>query len=263
MTSEPAPHIPRVPHRNILSRFSELATDRTTLQYLVADLIPDEGWSLLVGQAGVGKSTFAAQMCDAIQQGTRFLGLATRQHTCLYFQADVSMPIWRDQIRRIAPHSHAWSLHNIPAGALDNSNYVAQVQQVIEYTKPGFIVFDALNSMTNSDINTKNVSVILSLVKALSVVEGVQVPYMVLHHPSKATSAKGVDKASGYHGISASCDTYLSLETHHLQVVKSRVTGTKKLNLKKNSRGLWEYNRGGIQAVSIPGNTTTDLKFPV
>ena len=249
------------PSPKILQRFKELANDPLDLTYLVDGFLPDDSSTLLVGDSGVGKSTFAAQLCAALQQGVDFLNMATLQTNCLYFQADVGVPIWREQIKRIAPESEAWSLHSIPNGALDKPEYIEVITKVIDYTKPGFIVFDALNSLTGKDINGKAVMEIIYLMEHLAVdATGNAIPQLLIHHPSK-DGRRGVNGAAGYHGISAAYDTYVSLGLQRLKIEKSRVVTNKILRLKKDNKGLWQLNTAYGESQHSNGDSAEALEL--
>jgi RecA-family ATPase len=231
------------PSPKILQRFRELASDESELSYLVDGFLPDDSRTLLVGDSGVGKSTFAAQLCSSLQIGQSFLGMITKQTNCLYFQADVGVPIWREQIKRIAPMSDAWSLHSIPNGALDKPEYIEVIKKVIEYVKPDFVVYDALNTLTAKDINGKAVMEIVYLMQNVAAYQdGMPIPQLLIHHPSK-DGKRGVNGAAGYHGISAAYDTYLNLGLTRLKVEKSRVITNKVIRLEKDSLGLWHVQK--------------------
>ena len=81
-----------------ISRFTEETED---IEWLVDGLLPDTGWTLLVGKQGLGKSTFAMQLCNAIQEGKEFLGRKVQQRDVLFIQADSDTAEWRMMLKRI------------------------------------------------------------------------------------------------------------------------------------------------------------------
>lgn len=241
--SEYCPHNGKK-RNNSLRTFKELVEDFTPLDFIVDGLLPDAGWSLLVGLPGIGKSTFAIQLCAALHEGLDFLGMTTRQRKCLYIQADTPTSIFREQVRKIAPDSAAWTLIDVPNAVLDSSPYIDILHGIIRYVKPGFMVFDALNSLTAKDINTKASLLAISIMDSLAKVHGKSIPWMLLHHPTKNSASRGVNSASGFGGIAASCAQHFSLMGNRLKIEKGKLSAKRSLNLMKDPMGLWYREEG-------------------
>lgn len=223
----------------VLRTFKQLVQEYQPLPFIVDGLLPDSGWTLLVGLPGVGKSTIAAQLCDSLQYGKPFLGMETKQRKALYIQCDAPTEIWREQIRRIAPDSEALTLVDVPDHALDHANYIEIIKRIILYVKPGFLVFDALNSLTGKDINTKAGLQPIFLMNELTTIGDRKLPWMLLHHPTKSPHSRGVNSASGFGGISAACSVHLTLSSNRLKVEKSKLSGKRSIDLSRTEEGLW------------------------
>lgn len=223
----------------VLRTFKQLVSEYRPLPFIVEGLLPDSGWTLLVGLPGIGKSTIAAQLCDALQYGTPFLGMNTKQRKSLYIQCDAPTEIWREQLRRIAPVSEALTLVDVPDHALDYPQYIEIIKRVILYVQPGFVVFDALNSLTGKDINTKAGLQPIFLMNELTTIGDRKLPWMLLHHPTKSPNTRGVNSASGFGGISAACAVHLTLSNNRLKIEKSKLSGKRSIELIKDENGLW------------------------
>lgn len=222
-----------------LRTFKELVEEFIPLDFIVDGLLPDAGWSLLVGLPGIGKSTFAIQLCAALHEGLNFLGMETRQRRCLYVQADTPTSIFREQVRKIAPDSSALTLIDVPNAVLDSSIYIDILHGIIRYVKPGFLVFDALNSLTAKDINTKQSLLAIAVMDDLARVNGKRIPWMLLHHPTKNSASRGVNSASGFGGISASCSQHFSLLSNRLKIEKGKLSAKRNIELLKDAEGIW------------------------
>jgi RecA-family ATPase len=235
---------------SLVPTFKEFVEEADEHDYLVEGLLPDAGWTLLVGIPGVGKSTFAAQLCSALQEGQPFLGMTTRQKRCLYIQCDTPDQLWKQQLKRIAPNCEAWNVRNVPQNVLDSEQYIDTIKRIITVKKPQFIVFDALNTLTGRDINTKHgagipittMTQIARLQTDLN--EFTDLPWMLLHHPTKAIT-RGVNSAAGSGSISGRCATHLTLSETRLRIEKSKVAPKKNMLLGRNPEGLWYIPEDG------------------
>src|SRR6267378_3416709 len=184
-------------------RIAKFVEEEDNINWLVAGLLPDAGWTLLVGTAGCGKSTFATQLCMALQLGKPFMGRETIQTDILFVQADAPPLIWKEMLKRIAPKSVGFTLVDVPAKCLGNPQYVQSLGSLAAKIQPKFIVFDSLYNLTNVPINTESVLTPVQTMKELAtfaVVKGkvksikevtesdviestYSVPWLLIHHP--------------------------------------------------------------------------------
>lgn len=214
-----------------IRRISEFVQEPATVSWIVTDLLPDVGWTLFVGTQGIGKSTFAIQLCDALQSGTQFMGKETKQTNVLFIQADSQPDEWREMLRRIAPKSHGWTMVDIAVKALDNPSYVQSIAGLIAKISPGFIVFDSLYNLTGKSINTVAALEPIQVMKTLAGL----VPWLLIHHPPQ-----GENRAAGHHSISANCSTLWILLNKKLKVEKCRLSGIKEVSMSRTPEGLWQ-----------------------
>ena len=66
--------------------------------YIVDNLIRENGLYALLGSAKVGKSSFALQLANAVCDGLNFLNLKTKKHPVLYLSTEMTSS---DTISRI------------------------------------------------------------------------------------------------------------------------------------------------------------------
>jgi hypothetical protein len=204
--------------------------ETTTVQWLVADLLPNVGWTLLVGKQGLGKSTFAAQMCNAIAKGEMFLGKKTLQCEVLYIQADSPTVEWREMLKRIAPRGVWYTMVEVPSKCLANPDYITGMKNLIDKVKPGLLVFDSLYNLTNLPINSEGVLVHINLMKKLAG----DTPWILIHHPPHNES-----RAAGHHSIAANCSNEWVLLKNKLKIEKGRLVKDKEILLSRDEDGLW------------------------
>lgn len=204
--------------------------EESRVPWLVADLVPDVGWTLLVGKKGVGKTTFAIQLCLAIQQGIPFLGRKTEQRNVLFVQADSVEVEWREILHRIAPESMGWTMVGVPSFALDNPSYVASIADLISKVKPGFIVFDSLYKMSRKPVNSERVTDTLDQMNLLAG----PIPWLLIHHPPHEES-----RAAGHHSIGGTCSNEWHLLRNKLNIDKGRLVKDKEILLSRDADGLW------------------------
>lgn len=203
------------------------------VSWLIDGLLPDVGWTLCVGAAGVGKTTLALQMCAALQEGVDIFNRHTLKTKILYFQFDSKVREWRAICKRVVPESVGRSVHTAPTYSLDNPGYIASLTDLIQNkAKPGFIVWDSLYKLSQRDVNGVK---ILDVFALLDLICG-DIPYMVLHHPPRNEM-----RASGFNGISGNCTNEWFLASNRLMILKGRLTEIKEIAMQRAEKypGLW------------------------
>lgn len=210
---------------------AKFTTEDDNIEWLVDNLLPNVGFTLLIGKQGLGKTTFAMQLCAALQDGLPFLGRAVKQRNILYCQADSPTAEWREMLRRIAPRSKGYTLVDIPAKSLEIPEYIAQIQDKIERVQPGFVVFDSLYNLTAKPISTEGVLIPINIMKMLCQT----VPWLLIHHPPHNET-----RAAGHHSLAANCSNEWHLLRNKLAIEKGRLVKDKEILLSRDKDGLWE-----------------------
>lgn len=206
-------------------------------EWIIEGLLPNVGWTLFYGLRGVGKTTFAMQLCASIQDGKPFLGRKTKQRNIMFIQSD-SHPIeWKMMLQRIAPKSEGFTVVDVPAKALGNNEYVQRIAHYVEQLNPGFIVWDSLYTLSGSSINTEAVLQSVNIMKDIS---GHDIPFLLIHHPPH-----GESRAAGHSSLGASCSQEWCLLKTRLKIEKGRIIGDaevlrdKAIKLTRDEHGLW------------------------
>lgn len=209
----------------------KFVAEQQSVEWLVDNLVPNVGWTLLIGKKGVGKTTFAIQMCMALQEGVPFLGRVTLQRSVMIVQMDSVEVEWRAILERVAPMSAGFTMVNLPSFALDNPSYVSSMASLIAQVKPGYIVYDSLYKLSRKPVNSERVTDTLEL---LSLLSGT-VPWLLIHHPPHEES-----RAAGHHSIGATCSNEWHLLRNKLNIDKGRLVKDKEILLQRDEAGLWQ-----------------------
>lgn len=213
-----------------ITRIDDFIKEKENITWLVDELLPDMGWTLLYGIQGSGKSTFALQLCSALQKGSQFISRKCLQRNVLYIQADSIEDEWRAIIQRVASDITAWTMVNVPNGALTMPNYQSGLHTLIKRVNPGFVVFDSLYTLSGEDINTKNVLLPINAIKAMLGT----VPWLLIHHCPHDKL-----RASGHNSLAANCSNEWGISETQLHIKKGRVVKKGVIPLSRDENGLW------------------------
>ena len=184
-----------------------LAEPEEVIDWVVKDLLPKGGLSLIVAKPKTGKSTLARQLALAIARGESFLDRETEQGLVLYLALEER----RNDVRSHFKSMGACEEENLkifagmaPADALE------QVRSLAEKEKPLLIVVDTLARLTRiKDLNDYS-QVITGLQPLLAIAREVGSHVCLLHHSKKGES-RGIDSALGSIGIVGTVDTIIEI----------------------------------------------------
>lgn len=210
--------------------YRQFAKEKEDILWLVDSLLPDTGWTLLVGRQGLGKTTLSLQLCVALQKGEPFLGRKTIQTDTLYIQADSSTAEWREMTRRIAPESEGVTAVGVEAKCLSNPVYVQLIAKIVAKQGPGFIVWDSLYNLTAVSINSDAVLQPVNTIKAICG----DIPWLLIHHPPHEET-----RSAGHHSLPANCSNEWHLIKGKLKINKGRLIKDKEIKISRNDVGLW------------------------
>ncbi len=215
-------------------KINKFLEEKDNITWLIDDLLPDVGWTLFYGLRGLGKTTFAMQMCAALQQGCEFLGRRTVKTSILYIQADSVTEEWRAMLKRIAPKSDGYTAVEVPTRCLGNPEYISRLAHYVATFKPGYVVFDSLYNLTAWPINTESVLIPINFMR--DICNGV--PWMLIHHPPHSES-----RAAGHHSLGGNCSNEWSLLKTKLKIEKGRLVKDKEILLTRDKHGLWALHK--------------------
>jgi AAA domain len=225
-------------------RIDKFIKEESQINWLIEGLLPDVGWTLFYGKRGEGKTTFAMQLCDALQRGVSFLGRKTVQTDIMYIQADSIPDEWRQMLSRITPRgSNGYTCVEVPSRCLGTPQYVDSIHSWIDKFKPGFIVFDSLYNLTAWPINTE---AILNPVNIIKDIVG-HTPWMMIHHPPQHET-----RAAGHHSLGGNCSNEWALLKTKLKIEKGRLVKDKEVLLSRDENGLWcKYDEDNEESSAI------------
>lgn len=228
-------------------RISDLVQERVKVEWLVENLLPSVGWTLFHGTHGYGKSTFALQMCDALQQGLPFLGRDTKQTNIMFVQADSDIDEWHAICTRVAPSCKSWTVLDAPERALGNPRYVETMVMYTKRLKPGLIIFDSLYNLCASPTRINTGEILLDINQMKAIANGV--PWILIHHPTKDSN-----RASGHNSLEANCSNEWSMLKDKLVIQKGRLVADKEIKLiRSDLDGKWSLYDDPLKRPSDTG----------
>ena len=208
--------------------------EEDVVPWLVQDLLPDVGWTLLIGRKGVGKTTFALQLATALQEGVPLFEREVKQTNVLFIQCDSPVMEWREIVRRVSKDSIAWTMVNTPTYCLDTPTYVAAIADLIGKVQPGFIIWDSLYKLTRKPVNER-ITDIMELMSLLACDK----PWLLIHHPPHHET-----RAAGHHSLGATCSNEWHLLKNKLAIDKGRLVKDKEILLSRDEDGFWKMKEG-------------------
>lgn len=228
-------------------RIKKFLEEKDSVEWLIEGLLPNVGWTLFYGLKGIGKTTFAMQLCAALQSGTPFMGRKVQKTDILYFQADSVEIEWKEILKRIAKDvkgvTDGFTAVSVPRQALSNPTYVESMTKAIEMFKPGFVVFDSLYNLSAYKINTEKILGDVNAMYDMCVTaDGRPLPWLVIHHPPH-----GESRAAGHHSLGGNCSNEWSLLKTKLSIEKGRLVADKEILMKRNGNGIWELYKSATK----------------
>lgn len=232
-----------------LRSFQDLAEEiLPTLRWLVDELLPGDGWTLLVAKPKTGKSLLAMQLAAALSRGGAFLGIPVEQRRVAYVQLDAPVGDWQAQVRLLPKEYREGPLtldrRDLPLKLLDTNNVgiQSQLREVLKKAEVQLVIWDALEKLTSLDLNKKE-GCQPALERLRSIFPG---PAVVIHHPRKPSGESAdalVDSASGNHYLTADASAIWGLVKQpggkgRLQVL-TRATDVKVDLQREPKTGLW------------------------
>jgi len=193
-----------------------------TPEWLVDGLVPGTGWGLIVAPPKYGKTILMAQLAFALISGSNFLTwrVPVPKRVC-FVQGDAPIEEFQYQVATVRQWSEAADgavdrLHVVEArGSLLGVGEAQRVWAEINRAKPDYIIFDALESLSEGDLNTLETRKIVRALRNLA--QGL--PFGVIHHPRKQLMTKqgplheGVrNSAAGHHFLTANASLIMELE---------------------------------------------------
>lgn len=178
------------------------------VDYLVENLLPAGGFSLLAAKPKAGKSTLARNLALTVAQGKSFLGRDTQKSAVIYLALEEK----RSEVKKHFKDMGATGDEEIyifaaaaPVDALE------QVRAVTEEKKPGLIIIDPLFRFTRVKDGNDYVQVTGALEPLLTLARETNAHVLCVHHTGKGERDSG-DSILGSTAIFAAVDTALVMK---------------------------------------------------
>lgn len=172
----------RTPYQ-LASSTADLRQLDVKIEYIVEGLIPKGFITLFYASSGLGKSTLANQLCQAVQDGSFFLGLSTVQTPVFYLDYENPLATIVDRLKKVGGRGSFPLWHHgseVPPPQLDE----AEEREVLLDIEPEtLVVIDTLKACNDLDENKAGeMKQLFDFIKALRR-HGLTI--LLLHHTTK------------------------------------------------------------------------------
>jgi hypothetical protein len=180
-------------------------------KWLVEDLLPAGGMSLLAGKPKAGKSTLARQLALSVATGKPFLQRETQQGAVIYLALEEKRQEVKDHFRALgATGGELIKIHygSAPVAAMD------EAKNLLQRHPASLLIIDPLFKFTRvKDANDyAQMTAALEPILALARKTGTHV--VCVHHAGKAERSDTADSILGSTAILGNVDTALLLTRH-------------------------------------------------
>jgi len=155
------------------------------MEWLIEGIIPKGAVSLLFGRGGIGKTTLALQICDAIASGGSFLNIPAEKTSVIYVDYENSLAILSDRLKKVGGEQILfWVAADSPA-QLDRD---PQIYVTLLKSHPNaLLIFDTLRSAQTGDENeSRSMALVMQTLRQLRD-QGATV--ILLHHTRKGSDS--------------------------------------------------------------------------
>lgn len=262
-------------------RFNDFMRTNVILKWAIKGLLPVAGSMIIVGQEGIGKSTFSLRLAMAlslkeetflgweilVQQKTLFISLEMQHAELKQFFEDMQIP--EERREELQEWFHIWPIgHAYP---LDTPDQQIELLKFIDLHKIELIIIDSLSiAMYGSIKNDDDVKRLNSFLNE-DLRKNRKCAYIEIHHLRKRGTGEErksseLDDSYGSRFITANAQTILLLSQKpgssklNVKFLKTRMTeGVKEFEIERTpDRGFQLVGHKGI-AISAPvGETTPD-----
>ncbi|MCE1226867.1 MAG: AAA family ATPase [Geobacteraceae bacterium] len=192
------------PNRLTLRSGRELRAMDIKIEWLVEGVIPRNAVVLLYGRGGIGKTTLAMQLADAIDQGTTIFGMQTVNTQVIVVDYENSLAVLSERAKRTSVDGVLFCDSSLNPPSLDKADWEIYLQLLRQY--PGALfIFDTLRSAHSGDEN--NSEAMALIMRRMRELRDAGATVILLHHTPKGNDRQF--KGSG--AIFDLCDQTLAL----------------------------------------------------
>jgi hypothetical protein len=175
---------------SLLDLYSE---PQEAVAWLVSDLLPTGGISLLAARPKVGKSTLARQLSACVASGLPFLGRDCAQGVVAYLALEEKRAAITDHFRRMEVPSDAPIF--IHTGAAPIADPEKLLRTVIAECAAKLVVIDPLQHFLRVEDISNYSEVSNGIAAIIEVARSTGTHILVTHHTNKADSGQGEERA--------------------------------------------------------------------
>jgi hypothetical protein len=203
---DPSPSVQWGINSFVLTPLSDLFQEpEDDVEWLVDDLLPGSGFSLLVAKPKVGKTTLARNLALCVAQGKDFLGRKTQRGLVIYLALEEKRSEVRKHFRDMGA-TGTEDIHLYVASA--PADGLQQVRAAAERLKPVLIIIDPLFRFTRVKDSNDYAQVTGALEPLLVLARETRAHVLCVHHAGKG-NREGGDSILGSTAIFGAVDTAL------------------------------------------------------
>lgn len=170
-----------------LRRGSEIAALNIKIAWLIIGLIPEGAVTLFFGRGGIGKTTLAMQLLDAISRGAEIFGRQATQRPVICVDFENSLAVLAERCRNIGANNVLFLDSGSNPPRLDRGE-CSQYLDLLEQYPGAVFVFDTLRSSQSGDENdSQAMTKVMDFLRRL---RDAGATVIVLHHTPKASDRK-------------------------------------------------------------------------
>ncbi|PIQ93417.1 MAG: hypothetical protein CO148_01210 [Nitrospirae bacterium CG_4_9_14_3_um_filter_41_27] len=168
-----------------LFKWNDILNLDVQTEYLVQNLIPKGGITLLFGRGGIGKTSLSMQIAHKVAEGLPFGELQTIKTPVYFIDFENPLSILKERVEKIGQshNLYVWHISNeIQPPRLDSNKW-----NLYKELPLGLLIFDTLRASHLSDENdSQDMAVIISRLKELRE-KGFTI--LLLHHTPKSNES--------------------------------------------------------------------------
>jgi KaiC/GvpD/RAD55 family RecA-like ATPase len=190
-----------------------LANEPPPRSWIIPDLIPDKGLTVLLGGSKIGKSWLSLQMAYAVAAGTYALGkIPVEQKNVLYIDLEESWELVHDraislQLQELSGEGRLSICTSYPL------NNVRSLQSYIDQNpETKFVIIDTMQKLLRIENLNDYAEVVAKMSPVKELADSYEVSILMLHHTRKGNGADNwTDDGLGSQAIVATADNIIKL----------------------------------------------------
>ena len=179
-------------------------------EFILDNVLPKNGLSVLVSKPKVGKTTLALNLAVAVARGEGFLGIATRKSPVVYL--GLSGEVKRDELKKFFKLRGVSDELIYTFADVTPPNLVSELEKMLENHRAPLVIIDTLaKALSVKDFNNY-AEVTARLTPYAELARQMVGHILFLHHSPKRLVGDPVDSVLGSTAVSGGVDTVLVLD---------------------------------------------------